>query len=285
MDYNTLMSMGFNMQEIQNMEYVYNNGGKFTPAALQSYGYTYAQANRLAYLFKVYTGKVDVSSDVSQAKHYKKMFGNNYKIGIQNLGTNRVVEVPRVAVVANIVDAPYNIWNSNNYKGKDIFYKVVDVTGKKITVETAKKPQLQWGKTKKLDGILEIKGVKSNGNAVVTFDKNYCRLCNRYAIVASLKRPVEHLGMYEMLCFEGTRVYVFAKNMGTGTNVGLKGATQRVYDYGLIPGSIKNKLTKITKDVYTNLGGVKARYEEANSTYTMIPRDIPEESEDMTPDW
>ena len=118
------------------------------------------------------------------------------------MAVSKVTSVPRLAVVGGIIEEPYAIWNSNRYKGLDAMYLVKDVTGSKVTIETSRKPQLEWGKARDIPGVLEIKGIRNNGKAVVTFDKKYCRLCNRFVIIASLRRPEFHLGEYEMVCFE-----------------------------------------------------------------------------------
>ena len=266
-----LANMGFNQQEIMNFQYVLNNGGKFTPQALQSYGYTPQQAQRLGYMYKVCSGKVMVDSKESKIRHLRKMFGADYRISIQDLAVSKVTDVPRVAVVNGINEQPYTIWNSSNYQGKHALYRVIDVTGQKVTVETSKKPQLKYGAAKVLPGILEIKGVKQNGNAVVTFDKKVCRLCNRFIIVASLKNPEFHLGKWEILCFEGTRVYVYATNMGTKESVSYKMGNQRVYDYGIFPQDIKGKLEKVARGLYQTLNGVEVEYHDRNSDYRVVP--------------
>ena len=306
---NYLMGLGFTQAEISAYEYIYMNGGKFTSAALQSYGYDFNSAKRLAYMNKALQGGVQINSETDMINHVKKMTGasrqdakqavysenlqngyaeQNYskeqyirhlketagkvhKIGIQDLAVSNVTDVPRVAVVNGITQNPYTIWNSSNYQGKNALYKVVDVTGGKITVETNKKPKLEYGAPKVLPGVLEIKGVRQNGMAVVAFDKSVCRLCNRYIIVASLKRPEFHLGMYEIICFEGTRVYVYATNMGVKDQVRYKGGTQRVYAYGIFPQDMKGKLTSIAKNMYGHLDGRKVEYIEANSSYSVIP--------------
>lgn len=269
-DVNKLASIGFNAAEIQNMQYLYNNGARFTMQALQSYGYTYEQASRLMYGYNICAGKVSVDSKEEMIRHLRKMFGKQYRISIQDLAISNINSVPRVAVVANIQQAPYDIWNSNKYSGKAALYKVVDVTGQKVTIETPRKPRLAYGQTKVLPGILEIKGVKANGNAVVVFDKKYCQLCNRFIIVASLRRPEFHHGMYEMMCFEGTKVYIYAMNMGTRENVKYSMGTQRVYDYGIFPGDIKGKLVTVAKNMYNHLHGVAIQFEGANSEFRVI---------------
>lgn len=313
MDANTstyLINMGFSQAEINAFEYIYMNGGRFTPAALQSYGYDFNSAKRLAYMNKIMQGAVNINSENDMINHVKKMTGasqqdakqavyaqnlqNGYgdanyskdeyikhlretagrthRIGIQDLAVSNVTGVPRVAVVAGIVQNPYSIWNSNNYDGKNALYKVIDVTSGKVTVETTKKPRLEYGAAKTIPGVLEIKGTKQNGMAVVTFNKSVCRLCNRFIIVASLKRPEFHLGMYEIICFEGTKVYVYATNMGTKENVSYRGGTQRVYAYGIFPKDIKGKLTKVAKDMYNHLDGRKVEYINSNSTYNVVPQ-------------
>jgi len=305
---NSLISLGFSQQEINAYEFIYNNGGKFTPAALQSYGYSYEQAKRLAYMNKCLMGAVQINTENDMINHYKKMTGANrqdakqavysanlqngygaqnyseeelvkhlkettgkiHKINIGDLLISDVTDVPRVAVVDGIDMIPYNIWNSNNYKGKDALYRVIDVSGQKITVETNKRPQLKYG-AKVIPNTLEIKGVRQNGQVVVSFDKRVCRLCNRYIILASLKRPENHLGMYEIICFEGTRLYVYATNMGIKDRINYKGGTQRVYAYGIFPGDIKPKTEVVAKRVYTHLRGVSVKYIEPTMEYKVVP--------------
>jgi hypothetical protein len=274
-DTNKLLSMGFNQAEINNLMYVYNNGGKFTPQALQSYGYNYEQAKRLSYMYNICIGKVSMDSKQDMIKHLRKTFGTDYRISIQDLAISKVTEVPRVAVVNNIPDAPYSIWNSSNYKGKDMLYKVIDVSGQNITVETAKKPRLDYGQTKKIPNMLEIKGVKSNGNVVVTFNKSVCRLCNRFIVVASLRNPEFHHGKYEMVCFEGTKVYIYVTNMGTKDKASYNMNNQRVYDYGIFPKDIKPKLDNVARIMYQQLHGVSVEYSEGNKEYRIIEVEKP----------
>ena len=295
------------------------NAGKFSPAALQSYGYDINSAKRLAYMNKIMQGNVQINSENDMITHVKKMTGvsrdiakqavyrenlsngygaQNYsevelvkhlketngrqrKITIQDLSISKITTVPRVALIGGIIDAPYNIWNSKNYSGKDALYRVIDVSGSRITIETSRKPRLEWGKAKELPGILEIKGVRSNGNAIVSFDKKYCRLCNRFVIVASLKNPEFHLGKYDMICFEGTRVYIFAINMGIKEKIKYNNGNQRIYAYGIMPQDIKGKLDFVAKAMYQELHGVAVNYIEPNSDYSVVSKtQVDEQMED-----
>ena len=270
MDKNTLLSMGFTDTEISHYTNIVCNGGKFTPSALQSYGYNFEQAKRLAYLNNVCQGKVTIGSDDQKVKHLKKMFGSEHKITIQDLATSRVTDVPRLAVVANIIQSPYDIWNSKNYKGTAALYRVVDVSGQKITVITDKKPVLKYGAAKKIPGMLEIRGVKENGGVIVTFDRRYCALCNRFIIVASTRNPEFHCGKYSILCYEGTRVYVYAVNMGTKEKLHYSMGNQRIYDFGFLPNQIKPKLENVAQWIYKKIGGVEAKYDNPNQNYRVV---------------
>ena len=271
-----LLSIGFNQQEINQLNYVYNNGGKFTTSALQSYGYTYEQAKRLNYMYNICAGKVQVDSKEEMSKHLRKTFGHNYRISMQDLAVSTITNVPRLAVVGNVSIEPFTIWNSNQYKGMQAMYKVIDVTTKNITIETPRKPKIPHGTPTNIKNVLEVKGVRNNGNAVVTFDRSCCQLCNRFVIVASLRNPEFHLGKYEILCFEGTKVYVYAINMGIKENLRY-GNTQRIYDYGIFPKDIKGKLDNIAKEMYKHLCGAGAEYHGPTMDYTVIPKEEVEE--------
>lgn len=270
MDKNTLLGMGFTEVEINHYMNIVYSGGKFTPSALQSYGYNFEQAKRLSYLNNVCQGKVSIDSDDQKVKHLKKMFGGEHKITIQDLATSSITDVPRLAVVANIMQSPYDIWNSKNYKGVDALYRVIDTSGQKVTVITDKKPVLKYGAAKKIPGMLEIRGVKENGRVVVTFDKKYCALCNRFIVVASTRNPEFHCGKYNILCYEGTRVYVYVVNMGTKEKLHYSMGNQRIYDFGFLPNQIKPKLDNVAKWIYKKIGGVEAKFENANQVYRVV---------------
>lgn len=278
-DTNRLLQLGFTKVEIQQLNYVYTSGGKFTPSALQQYGFNYEQSKKLSYMYNICCGKVQINSKEETIRHLRRMFGSNYRISIHDLAVSKIAAVPRWAVVGGIMDEPYNIWNSNKYKGSSALYNVVDVSGQKVTVETNRKPRLEYKQSKSIPGVLDIKGVKNNGNVIVTFDKKYCKICNRFIIIASLRNPEFHLGKYEMLCFEGTRVYIYATNMGTKENIKYSMGNQRVYDFGIYPNDIKLKVTNVAKAMYQHLHGVGIQYEEPNMTYKVVGSEKEEQEE------
>lgn len=273
-----LQSMGFSPAEINTLQYIVYNGGKVSPAALTSYGMDYESAKRLKYMYDIATCKVNIESTDDLVKHLRRMFGSHRRIGITDLALSKLQKVPRMAVVAGIKDTTFSIFNSNQYPVNERMYNVVDVTGGRIHIETNRKPVLKYKQAKKIDGVIEIIELKPNGNVVVAVDKKYARLCNRYIIVGSLKRPEFHHGLVEIICIEGTKVYIYAQTLGTKEMVRYNGGTQRVYDYGFMPREIEGKLISVASEMYPILCGVYASSTPSNSDFVIIPPEEKEES-------
>lgn len=275
-----LKSLGFTDAEIYNFQNVLMYSGKFSTTALTQFGYNYEQCERLRYMYNICAGKVLIDTPDELSKHLRKMFGSRSRIGIQNLEVSKIKEVPRFAVVGNIRIEPFTIWNSNQYPINKRFYQVVDVSSSRITIKTGKIPAIKYGGQKAIDGVLEIKEITPDKKVEVAFDKKYCKLCNRFIIVASLRRPEFHHGMYEMICFEGTRVYVYAQTLGVTNTVKYNMGTQRIYDYGLIPNEIDIKLKNCASHMYKLLHGAYVAKEPGNQDYLIMPIDNKQEEEE-----
>lgn len=265
-----LGSLGFSSAEVNCLGSLLNMGYKINNNTLQAYGLSYEQQQRIKYMYNICCGKVSIDTKEELIRHLKKMNNHAYKIGIGNLPISKITQIPRVAVVAGIKQEPYAIWNSNRYKGKEMLYSVEHVTGQKITIETSRKPVLKHGAAMSIPGVLEIKGVRANNKAVIEFSKQNCRLCNRFIIVATFRRPEFHHGLYEIICYEGTKVYVYARTMGVKDGVKYNGSTERVYAFGFFNNEIKDKLDAVGKFIYNSLKGVKAEYESANQDYNFL---------------
>lgn len=262
--------IGFSRVEVTEFLRMLYVNASFTVRSLQAYGYSFNQASRLKYMFDIFSGKIQVETPDEIARHLRKMSGGSYKIGMQDFPKSKITNIPRVAVIDNITQSPFDVWNSKNYKVREAIYKVIDVSGHKITVETSRKPQLPNTQTKRTREIFEIKGARANGNIVVTFNKNFCKLCNRFVVVCSLRNPEFHLGKYEMICFEGTKVYVYAINIGSKETVRINSEKHRIYDCGLIPNDIEGKLKNTAQQVYNRLKCAAVKYFEPNSTYSVV---------------
>lgn len=281
-DEGRLLSLGFTYPEIHALRSIIAAGGKVTPNALTMYGIDYETASRIKYMYDIVTGKVTIETPDDLAKHLRKLFGKHRRIGIQDLALSRLQSVPRYAVIAGIKDETFSIYNSTKYPVNERLYDVVDVSSGRIFIETKRKPVLKYKQPKKIEGVIEIVELKKDGKVVIAVDKKYAMLCNRFVIIGSLRRPEFHLGMVEIICIEGTRVYIYANNMGTKETVRYSGGTQRVYDYGCFPNEIKPKLFKVASEMYPLLSGVYAIEHPANSDFVIIPLEEKEEKiEDM----
>lgn len=278
-DINALQSLGFRPEMIETLQCIVANEGKVTPMVLSKYGIPYEQARDIKYMYDITTGKVVINSEVDLIKHLRRMFGKDRRIGINDLALSKIKEVPRMAVVANIKVAPYTIYNSKQYAANDRLYKVTDVSSSRITVETTRKPKLKWGTEKKIDGVLEIKEVK--GKVVtIAFDKSVCKLCNRFIIVASLKRPEFHHGLAEIICLEGTKVYVYAQTLKPKDTIKYNYGTQRVYDFGYLKTEINQKLTSAAATLYPMVCGVLGTTYPPNMDFLTIPVDERQEEKE-----
>jgi len=97
--------------------------------------------------------------------------------------------------------------------------------------------------------------------------------------VASLRRPEFHHGMIEMVCIEGTKVYVYAQTLGTRDVVGHNMGTQRVYDYGFQKSEIQPKLIKVGSEVYNQLCGVYTVMHPANQDFRPLTLEVDDDDE------
>lgn len=277
-DTNMLRSLGFSNEMIKTLQFIVNNSGKVTPSVISQYGIPYETARDIKYMYDIATGKVVIDSEQDLIKHLRRMFGKDKRIGIDDLALSKIKDVPRMAVVGGIKQEPYTIYNSKAYPPYDRLYKVYNVSSSTITVLTPRKPQIKHGTPMKLEGVLEIKGLHK-GEVMIAFNKNVCKLCNRFIVVASLRRPEFHHGMVEIICLEGTKVYVYAQTLKPNINIKYNYGTQRVYEYGFLKPEINQKLLKTASGLYPLVCGVLGKTYAANMDYITIPVEQPKEEE------
>lgn len=275
-----LRALGFSDQEMQILSCIVQDGSKVTVNNMVNYyGIPYEQAHKIKYMYDICSGKVVINSDEDLSKHLRKLFGKHQRIGMQDLAVSRVGEIPRTALVAGIPkDSPFAIWNSKQYDPLNRMYRVVDVGSNSILIETNRIPRLKYKQDKFIDGVLTIKEGPTNGKLLVSINRKYCRLCNRFVIVASLRRPEFHLGMIEIICVEGTKVYVFADMLAAKSYSRYGNATQRIYDYGFYPFEIQDKLTRAAQSVYRKLCGVHVNRIKGNMDFVVLEEEKKEES-------
>lgn len=278
-----LQSIGFKPSEIQALQQIVMENGRATVQIMtQYYGIPYEQAQKLKYMYDICTGKVNITTQDDLSKHFRKMFGKHRRIGITDLSVSTISNVPRTALVAGIPsDSPFAIWNSKQYKPMERMYHVIDVSGGNIIIETNRLPVLKWRESRKLEGICAILNEPNKGKIQVAINKKYCRLCNRFVIVASLRCPEFHHGLVEIICIEGTKLYVFADTMGAKNYTRYGNNTMRVYDYGFFPMEIQPKLISVASNIYKRLCGVYVNQIPANSEFVILSKEQPKEEEDI----
>lgn len=296
-----LLKLGFRMEELEVCKSVLMNYGKVTSPVLSSLGFSYKDIKKLQYLHDIITGRitVDIGNAEAVSKHFRKMYGENNRIGIRHFPLSKFSTVPRLAVIAGIPESSYSIYNSSNEREGVRMYPVIGSGDKKIIIQTRRKPVLPYGSEKKLyfirnkenekicytedchkisrelkksgkveiGTVLEIKKLTEDKKVVVAVDKKYIRAVNRYVIVASFQEPEFHLGLYKLVAFEGTKVYVYGEVMKDSENVQYNRSTQRIYDFGFQKGQIQSKLEKTAKELYTYLRGFYYEFIPANMEY------------------
>lgn len=271
-----LTSLGFEPVEIEALQMVIATAGKVSPSILSQMGFNYEQSARLRYLYNMVTGRVEIVSTKDLSDHFRKMFGKHRKIGMPDLAISRISEVPRVAVVGGLVP-PFDVFNSKNYPLAERTYKVTNVSGSRIFIKTNRRPVLKYKQSKKIDGMVEITEV-ANDHIIVAIDKKYAKLCNRFIVVGSTKRPETHHGLVEIICIEGTKIYVYAQSLGTADRINYREGTQRVYEYGFIASEIRPKLIAVAQEMYQRVIGVYAEEYPSNQDFQVL---LPEEAQDV----
>lgn len=269
-DTNKYIRMGFTLDEIESTVALMQNGFKITNNSLMQLGYNCNTCGRMIHLKNLIEGKEVIENEDELIKHLKKLSKGQQKLDITDLDVSSVREVPRTAVILGIKEAPFDIWNSNRYSGREMLYVVRDITPTDIIIETGRKPTLRRDEVTKIDNVIEIIGATTQGKAVIKVDKKYCKLCNRFIIVASLKRPEVHHGMFIMISRGGTKVYVYATTLKAKDKMRYNQGSQRVYDFGFLPNEISDKLKRASLRVYEKVHGVKIDVEQATSRFNIV---------------
>jgi hypothetical protein len=301
-----LLQLGFSRREIEIDCWINANYGRVTAQLCRKLGMSEDEIKRIIYMEKLIRGEASIGSDSDRIRHLKKMYnisgeeakqivfresiantghmmtddelikklkttyGKEVKQTINDLKVSKIYEITQGAVVDGIQEEPYTIWNSRQYKGKEALYKVISATGKSVTVETSRKPKLQYGARKKIDGVLEILGITQDGKAVIKFSTNVCKLCNRFVVVASTKRPQIHIGCVTIIGMSGRKFYVYAKNIGSSHKIKNNTSADRIYSYGVFSQDINERVQQTAMYVYSKVGGVRTEFERANEEYRVI---------------
>jgi hypothetical protein len=270
-DVRKLTGLGFSYSEIRECENLFQRGAKFSTAFLQQVcGYDYSTSVRLKYLYDIAQGKIEIETDDELCRHLKKLFGNRRRASIADIPPSAVTEVPKLCLIGNVVDELFYVYNSAFYSPDERFYKVVKSTNSKTVIRTSRKPEIKFRGATDSAGVASILCTNADGTVDVQFESLYVRLCNRYIVIVSAKRPEFHLGCYELIVVDGSRFYVFARVLPAKSDLKYKAAQERVLDSGVFPDEIKARITKCALWVHKRLSGVKAAYIEPTSVFELM---------------
>lgn len=271
--------LGFNDSEIQ-IAYSIAEANRFMhnasiPAIQNMLGVDYNSAYRLRYLIDLINGTKEVNihnvetiDDLKAiAKHFKKINPQCRVLSTGELSPSRIMEIPKVAVVKGIRDPEFMHFNSMNPSDIKEYYIVERIGQSELVLRTTKRPR--GNKKTDSDSRATIMGIDTKGRTLIKVSKDICRLCNRYVVVASLRYPTTHNGAYAMNTVDGTIVYVYARTIygNRGLN---SGYAERIYDYGVIPSSLDNKLKSVAQRTYVDLSCKARIYEAPQSTFSLI---------------
>lgn len=279
-----LQNIGFTQREIQAFMFLTSLGNGDIKANIASqFGISPQEMQRLRYMKSIITGRVALETTDDISKHLRKMFGQHVRLNISNLPYSKVRSISRKALIAGIPkNSPFAVFNSN-FK-KDIYgihlYNVENVRRDNMKIITNRHPVLKYGQKSEVENVLSVRkvtekefGIQRKSNLYeLVISHRYARLCNRFAIVASMRKPEFHLGMIEIICLEGTKVYLYAANLGTGKSIGLRGGTQRIYYTGSFKEEIPYRIREALGFIFPFVCGVYTVEHPATEEYFLMPQ-------------
>lgn len=264
-----LRKLKFTDFEIATLKNIAGMNGRVNVAKLVASGVPERQARHIKYAYDICCGLVTVDDTFSLKRHLKKMFSSVYKITINDLPPSNITELPRSCVVAGL-KKPWDVWNTNAkvVRGTQ-FHVVKEIGSENIQIITPIKPVLKYKSKKEEEGTIKI--LKEGQKAlIVAVNRKYCRLLNRFIVTASTRKPQNYLYLVEIICIDGTSMYVYADEVGyTAKAISTTGAC-RVYDYGTMSSEIKTKVMKSATTIYKMVCGVTSIVEGGNSSYQLV---------------
>lgn len=299
-----LYKLGFTYEDVQLLNSVMEGGCKLTSASLSNKGLTYQVVKRLQYMYSIIIGKtiIDTNSIDEVSKHLHKLNSYRGKININNLPLSKVRDIPRLVIVEGLPEGRYEKYNYS-YENRNIIHILKNEGNKKVIIRTKIKPKLPYGsgkclyyfkdksnnkilytedrneinkfikesKDSEFGSAVEIKDLSEDKKEVdVAIHKNYIRLVRSYIILCSFTRPQNHLGMYQMVMHEGSKIYTYATYYdGKGR---INNSYSRVYYWGYKKKVLTEALLKVAKGIYNNLGGVFVEFIAGTTEYEPIEK-------------
>jgi hypothetical protein len=191
-------------------------------------------------------------------KHFNSM--NTVFKGYQNLvkankdlPPSNLTGITELAEVSGIENEMFSIYNSDRYEDSSR-YMVVKRKGERVQLVPNRLPLVNYGESLSADGVGELRedSISDFGNKTYTLYLNsrYVKLLNTFVICVSTRMPDSHLGMFEIPCLSGSRVFVYATEWTRKGRVLRKRNTEfntntaRIIDFGYTTNQLENKLKK-----------------------------------------
>lgn len=267
-DEGRLRELKFTDKEIEMLKYVVSCFGKVSVNDLISRGVNERVAKHIKYAYDICSGRVTIDDKFTLKNHLRKMFSSTYKISASDLEPSSVKDINRKCVIMGL-NEPWSIWNSNKFKGYEMLYTVTAIGSENIQFITSRIPVLKYKESKEISGVLKIEK-NDNGKLLVSINRKYAKLCNRFIVTASLRKPEKYLFLVEIICIEGTSVYVYATDIGGKKKSVRSTNSNRIYDFGVFENEIEQKTMRVASNIYKRMCGVVANKEMGTYDYEQL---------------
>lgn len=279
LDWDKMVKLGFNIDELNLLNDAVGYYGVLSTQKLAQPPFMIQNSiliNRVMYAYNICMGRtfIDEDSPISLSKHLKKlakMQGSYSNFSCANIKHRRIDKIPRTALVAGIPEGSFSVLNSKQWGLMDGTYEVVSIAKEWVTIKSDKPMSVtyqdrltksytnrEWG----IPGILHVEEVGSraeNKPWVIRIHKKYCRLRNKFLIIATTRKIVpgitKHLGGYQLVLADGTILFVYAKLNDHDSYGNPKDTIPNtnndtvVIDYGSYEQEIGNKLNKAIQEI------------------------------------
>lgn len=218
------------------------------------------------------------------ARHFSYM-RNNFRISNsieirtnRDLPESKLTEVVELAEIEGIEDDSFSIYNSDRYEDNSKYLKVKK-RGNIMQLIPKRLPVIKYKAEPKIDGVIELRKDEYSDFGETSYtlyvNSRYVKLLNTFIICVSIRMPDNHLGMFDIVTDNGSRIYVYATEW-TAKNRKLKSSSTeynsnqaRIVDYGYTNKQLEDKLYKLAVDVSN-------RYSKKLSLYVAPVREFDE---------
>lgn len=187
----------------------------------------------------------------------------------RNLPLSKITHIPELAEIGGIEDEVFSIYNSDRYEDASRYLRVKR-RGDRVQLVPNRLPVVKYGESLKVDGVAELKEDEHSdfGNKGYTLylQNKYVKLLNSFVICISLRMPQSHLGLFDIVCVSGTRLYVYATEWSAKNRRIKSSSTEynsnaaRIVDYGFTIRQLEDKLYKAAKAANDYYGGIAGMF-------------------------